>query len=185
MARQLDELRRRRTKATRQLQQRLYDGSRRVDTQPVVVWFADDSCEQLDVSLDITPLELLYLLADLVQLDYPELFALCELPLGALPRHHAPCWLPMLSPLSSLSLRYATHRLHCRLRYLRRPVGKLYTDSLFNKLYFMQTMQCVVGGEWRVEEEVAVRMAGVIKRVRENNSLLFFSYFSYFSYFSL
>jgi hypothetical protein len=124
---QLDELRRRRTKATRALQQRLYDPANRVDTQPVLVWFLDDKCEQLDVSLDITALDLLYLLADQVRFEWPELFALCEVELsGAEPR-----WLPMDRPLRALGLDLAQsqRRLQCRLKYERRAIDRVYKDA--------------------------------------------------------
>jgi Ran GTPase-activating protein (RanGAP) involved in mRNA processing and transport len=157
VGKQLDELRRRRTKATRALQQRLYDPANRVDTQPVLVWFLDDSCEQLDVSLDITALDLLYLLADQVRFEWPEMFALCEVELsGAEPR-----WLPMDRPLHALGLDLAQsqRRLQCRLKYERRAIDRVYKDARLLRLAMLQARESILGGRWPCPEPVAVRLA--------------------------
>ncbi len=157
VGRQLDELRRRRTKATRALQQKLYDTSRRTDTQPVIVWFADNSCEQLDVSLDITALDLLYLLGDVMRLEWPELFALCEVELnGGEPR-----WLPMDKPLQALGLDLAQsqRRLQCRIKYERRAIDRVYKDARLVRLATLQARDCILSGAWPCTEPVAVRLA--------------------------
>jgi hypothetical protein len=77
--RQLDDLQRRRAKALQALNRRLSLGTRTGDRQPIVVWFADETCESIDVTLDVTPRELLLLVADAARLEWPELFALCEI----------------------------------------------------------------------------------------------------------
>lgn len=160
VARKLDEISRTRAKTIRSLQQRLQASSlRNVDMQPLIVWFVDDTSEQLDVTLDITAHELLLLIADAVHLEWPELFALCEVDIDSSTRVR---WLDAERSLRELSLDLGQRqrRLQCRLKYDRQPIAAVCKDARFVRLSVLQARERILSGDWPCSEALAVRLAG-------------------------
>ena len=160
LARKLDEMCKQRAKTIRSLQQRLQAQSlRNVDMQPVIVWFVDDSREQLDVTLDITAHELLLLIADAVHLEWPEMFALCEVDIDSTSRVR---WLDAERSLRELSLDLGQRqrRLQCRLKYDRQAIPAVCKDARFVRVSVLQARERILAGDWPCSEALAVRLAG-------------------------